>query len=55
MHFGKKYAKNTGRMGGKKGRMIKTVKTALDLIHYETGKNPVELLTRASSIVLGFE
>ena len=47
MHFGKKYAKNTGRMGGKKGRMIKTVKTALDLIHYETGKNPVELLVRA--------
>lgn len=47
MHFGKKYAKNTGRMGGKKGRMIKTVKTALDLIHYETGKNPVELLIRA--------
>ncbi len=47
MHFGKKYAKNTGRMGGKKGRMVKTVKTALDLIHYETGKNPVELLIRA--------
>ena len=47
MHFGKKYAENTGRMGGKKGRMIKTVKTALDLIHYETGKNPVELLIRA--------
>jgi small subunit ribosomal protein S7 len=47
MHFGKKYAKNTGRMGGKKGRMIKTVKTALDLIYHETGKNPVELLIRA--------
>ena len=47
MHFGKKYAKNTGRMGGKKGRMIKTVKTALELIHYETGKNPMELLIRA--------
>jgi small subunit ribosomal protein S7 len=47
MHFGKKYAKNTGRMGGKKGRMIKTVKTALDLIYQETGKNPVELLIRA--------
>jgi small subunit ribosomal protein S7 len=47
MHFGKKYAKNTGRMGGKKGRMIKTVKTALDLIFQETGKNPVELLIRA--------
>src|SRR5574342_508843 len=47
MHFGKKYAKNTGRMGGKKGRMIKTVKTALDLIYHETGNNPVELLIRA--------
>jgi small subunit ribosomal protein S7 len=47
MHFGKKYAKNTGRMGGKKGRMIKTVKTALELIYYETGKNPMELLIRA--------
>ena len=47
MHFGKKYAKNTGRMGGKKSRMIKTVKTSLDLIHHETGKNPVELLIRA--------
>ena len=47
MHFGKKYAKNTGRMGGKKGRMIKTVKTALELIYYETGKNPIELLIRA--------
>src|SRR6476660_8653720 len=47
MHFGKRYAKNTGRMGGKKGRMIKTVKTALELIYYETGKNPIELLIRA--------
>ncbi len=47
MHFGKKYAKNTGRMGGKKGRMIKTVKTALELIYHETGKNPIELLIRA--------
>ena len=47
MHFGKKYAKNTGRMGGKKSRMIKTVKTALELIYYETGKNPIELLIRA--------
>lgn len=47
MHFGKKYAKNTGRMGGKKGRMIKTVKTALELIYYETGKNPIELLIKA--------
>jgi small subunit ribosomal protein S7 len=47
MHFGKKYAKNTGRMGGKKARMLNIVKTAFDIIHVETGKNPVELLVRA--------
>lgn len=47
MHFGKKYAKNMGRMGGKKARMLKTVRTAFDIIHLETGKNPVELLVRA--------
>jgi len=47
MHFGKRYAKNTGRMGGKKARVINAVKTALDIIYLETGKNPVELLIRA--------
>ena len=47
MHFGKKYAKNTGRMGGKKARVINIVKTAFEIIHLETGKNPVELLVRA--------
>jgi small subunit ribosomal protein S7 len=47
MHFGKKYAKNTGRMGGKKIRSINTVKTALEIIHLKTGKNPVEVLVRA--------
>src|ERR687889_2152813 len=47
MHFGKRYAKNTGRMGGKKARIINTVKTALEIIHVETGGNPVELLIRA--------
>ncbi|MFQ6025867.1 MAG: 30S ribosomal protein S7, partial [Nitrosopumilaceae archaeon] len=47
MHFGKKYAKNTGRMGGKKAQAIKTVKTAFELMHLKTGKNPVELLVRA--------
>jgi small subunit ribosomal protein S7 len=47
MHFGKKYAKNTGRMGGKKARSLNTVRTAFDIIHLETGKNPVELLVRA--------
>src|SRR5574338_1021913 len=47
MHFGKKYAKNTGRMGGKKAKMLNIVKTAFDIIHLETGKNPVELLVKA--------
>lgn len=47
MHFGKRYAKNTGRMGGKKTKIINTVKTAFDIIYLETGKNPVELLIRA--------
>jgi len=47
MHFGKKYAKNTGRMGGKKIRVLNTVKTAFQIIHLKTGKNPVEVLVRA--------
>ncbi|HJS64800.1 MAG: 30S ribosomal protein S7 [Nitrososphaeraceae archaeon] len=47
MHFGKKYAKNTGRMGGKKVKSLNVVKTAFDIIFLETGKNPVELLIRA--------
>ncbi|HXG07575.1 MAG TPA: 30S ribosomal protein S7 [Nitrososphaera sp.] len=47
MHFGKKYAKNTGRMGGKKARMLNIIKTAFEIIHSETGKNPIELLVRA--------
>ena len=47
MHFGKKYAKNTGRMGGKKIHSINTVKAAFEIMHLKTGKNPVELLVRA--------
>lgn len=47
MHFGKKYSKNTGRMGGKKTRTLNTVKAALELIHLKTGKNPIEVLVRA--------
>ena len=47
MHFGKKYAKNTGRMGGKKAHSINIVKATLDIIHLKTGKNPVEVLVRA--------
>lgn len=47
MHFGKKYAKNTGRMAGKKIHSINTVKAAFDIIHLKTGKNPVEVLVKA--------
>jgi len=47
MHFGKRYAKNTGRMGGKKAKMLTVIRTALDIIHLQTGKNSVELLVSA--------
>jgi len=47
LHFGKKYAKNTGRMGGKKTRSINTVKAAFEIINLKTGKNPIEILVRA--------
>lgn len=47
MHFGKRYAKNTGRMGGKKAKLLNVVKTALEIIYLETGKNPVDILIRA--------
>jgi small subunit ribosomal protein S7 len=47
MHFGKRYAKNTGRMGGKKARVYKVIEAALDILSLETGKNPVELLVKA--------
>jgi small subunit ribosomal protein S7 len=47
MHFGKKYAKNTGRMGGKKAKAINIVKTAFEIIHLKTGENPVSVLIKA--------
>ena len=47
MHFGKKYAKNTGRMGGKKTHSLNVVRTAFEIINLKTGKNPVEILVRA--------
>lgn len=47
MHFGKRYAKNTGRMAGKKTKALNTVKTAFDIISIKSGKNPVEVLVRA--------
>ncbi len=47
MHFGKRYAKNTGRMTGKKMSVYNTVKSAFEIIHLKTGRNPVEMLVRA--------
>jgi small subunit ribosomal protein S7 len=47
MHFGKKYAKNAGRMGGKKQRALKVVGSVLDIISLKTGQNPIEVLVRA--------
>ena len=47
MHFGKKNAKNTGRMAGKKIHIYNIVKTAFEIISLQTGKNPVEILVRA--------
>jgi small subunit ribosomal protein S7 len=47
MHFGKKYAKNAGRMGGKKQKALKIVGSALDIIALKTGQNPIEVLVKA--------
>jgi len=47
MHFGKKYAKNTGRMGGKKQKAMNIVKTAFVIIELKTGQNPVQQLVKA--------
>ena len=52
MHFGKKYAKNTGRMTGKKMNVMNSVKAAFEIIHLKTGKNPVEILAIFSSLFL---
>ena len=47
MHFGKKYAKNTGRMTGKKTKLINTIKTAFEIIELKTGQHPVQVLVKA--------
>jgi len=47
MHFGKKYAKNTGRMGGKKQRASNIVKAAFVIVELKTGQNPVQQLIKA--------
>ena len=46
-HFGKKYAKNTGRMGGKKQKSLSIVKTAFEIVELKTGQNPVQQLVKA--------
>jgi small subunit ribosomal protein S7 len=47
MHFGKKYAKNTGRMGGHKQKSMNIVKSAFLIVELKTGQNPVQMLVRA--------
>jgi small subunit ribosomal protein S7 len=47
MHFGKKYGKNTGRMGGKKQKALNIVRTAFVIIELKTGQNPVQQLVKA--------
>jgi small subunit ribosomal protein S7 len=47
MHFGKKHAKNTGRMGGKKQKSMNIVRTAFSIIEIKTGGNPVQYLVKA--------
>ena len=46
-HYGKKYAKNTVRMGGKKQKALNLVKTAFMIIELKTGQNPVQQLVKA--------
>ena len=47
LHFGKKYAKNTGRMGGKKQKGMNIVRAAFTIIELKTGQNPVQTLVKA--------
>ena len=47
MHFGKKFAKNTGRMGGKKQKSMNVVKAAFVIVELKTGQNPVQQLVKA--------
>lgn len=47
MHFGRKHAKNTGRMGGKKQKSMNIVRTALGIVELKTGENPVQVLVQA--------
>jgi small subunit ribosomal protein S7 len=46
-HFGKKFAKNTGRMGGKKHKAMNIVKAAFVIVELKTSQNPVQQLVKA--------
>ena len=46
-HFGHKYAKNTGRMGGKKQKSMSMVETAFEIIQLRSGQNPIQMLVKA--------
>jgi small subunit ribosomal protein S7 len=46
-HFGKKYAKNTGRMGGHKQKAMNVVKSAFIIVELKTGQNPAQMLVKA--------
>ncbi len=46
-HFGKKFAKNTGRQGGKKQKAMNIVKASFAIIELKTGQNPVQQLVKA--------
>ncbi len=47
MHYGKIWAKNTGRMAGKKWKAINIVRAAFDIIYLRTKKNPIQVLVDA--------
>jgi small subunit ribosomal protein S7 len=47
MHYGKIWAKNTGRMAGKKQKAINIVKSAFEMIYLKTKKNPIQVLVDA--------
>jgi small subunit ribosomal protein S7 len=47
MHYGKLYAKNTGRMAGKKWKVMNIVKSSFEIIQMRTKKNPIQVLVDA--------
>ena len=48
MHFGKKYAKNTGRQGGKKQHSLKIIEIAFDIIQFKNWSKPCRDISSCS-------